>query len=133
MSVQGKADEVFIRQFIMVLVLLVIYTIAAAILGRWVAAEAARSQAARPEAVLERVRPVGSVAVAPRGGQGGAPPATSQGTAPAPAPAPASPPAPTQTAAASARSGEEVYKSTCMACHMTGAANAPRVRRRCVR
>ena len=50
-----------------------------------------------PEAVAARIHPVGTVKVSEGGG-----------------------------GAASARSGEEIYTSTCAACHGTGAMNAPK-------
>lgn len=53
-----------------------------------------------PEAVAERIQPVGSVAFA--------------GAAPG-------------AAASGAKSGEEVYNSVCAACHSTGVAGAPKV------
>ncbi|MGD9953458.1 MAG: cytochrome c5 family protein [Burkholderiales bacterium] len=53
-----------------------------------------------PEAVAERIQPVGSVAFA-----GAAPGAATSG----------------------AKSGEEVYNSVCAACHGTGVAGAPKV------
>lgn len=46
--------------------------------------------------------------------------------APAPALAPAVTEAPA-TASAAARSGEDVYNSSCLACHATGAAGAPKL------
>jgi cytochrome c5 len=68
----------------------------------------ANPAAMKPEAVAARIQPVGRVEFG-TGGEAG-----------------------TQTAAAGAapkapKSGEEVYKSTCAACHQTGAAGAPKV------
>ena len=65
--------------------------------------------AMKPEAVAARIQPVGRVEFGSGGDAGG-----------------------TQTAAAGAapkvpKSGEEVYKSTCAACHGTGVAGAPKV------
>jgi len=56
--------------------------------------------ALKPEAVAERIQPVGRVEFGAAGAGGGA---------------------------AVARSGEEIYKTTCAACHETGAAGAPKV------
>jgi cytochrome c5 len=85
-------------------------------------AEAAPAEAATPE---ERIKPVGDVAVAPP-----APGAKAEASPAAPKPeakpaAPEAPPAPAG-AAAGLKSGPEVYKSVCGACHETGAAGAPK-------
>lgn len=54
-------------------------------------------------------------------------PADSSTPAPAPAEAPAATPAPAAPApAAAARSGKQVYDTTCFACHAIGAAGAPK-------
>jgi cytochrome c5 len=67
-----------------------------------------------PEVVLENIKPVGRVNVAGK---------TEPGQAQAPAPAPA---AAVETAAAP-KSGEQIYNSSCVACHATGAAGAPKL------
>ncbi len=63
------------------------------------------------EVVVENIKPVGKVKVAGE-------------SAPEPAPAEAAAAADTAVAA---KSGEEVYNASCMACHATGAAGAPKV------
>ena len=101
-----------------------------------VAAEEDRS------AVLDRIKPVGSVAVtgqpAPAAAKKAAAPApvaekkaeVAAAPAPAvaaPAPAPAAP-APAPTAAAPvAANGEAIYKKTCFICHAAGVAGAPKL------
>ena len=85
-------------------------------------------------AVLERIKPVGTVTVE---GQEmpvitqtevAPPPAAEPAAAPAaeaaPAPAPAEAAAP---AAAAAIDGAAIYQQACFACHATGAANAPKL------
>jgi cytochrome c5 len=62
---------------------------------------------ASPEAVAERIKPVGKVALA--------------GSEPAPAPAAAAP------ATGEAAPGQAVYAKACFACHDTGAAGAPKL------
>ncbi|MCP5162100.1 MAG: cytochrome c5 family protein [Hahellaceae bacterium] len=66
---------------------------------------AASVQAASEDAIRDRIKPVGEVCV--------------EGMACGSAAAPA--------AAAGPRSGEDVYKATCFACHGTGAAGAPKL------
>jgi cytochrome c5 len=66
------------------------------------------------EVVLENIKPVGQVYIA---GQPGAPEATAAEPAAAGG----------EAAAAGPKSGEQVYQSSCMACHGTGAAGAPKL------
>ncbi|MCG8429134.1 MAG: c-type cytochrome [Chromatiales bacterium] len=87
--------------------------------------------------VLERIKPVGEVAVE---GQA-APAAPAQAAAPAPAPAatpepaapapaaeePATAAAPAPAAAPAAADGEAIYGRACIACHLSGAAGAPKL------
>lgn len=68
--------------------------------------------------VLERIRPVGTVNVA-----GEAKPAAAEAAAPAAQPAAE----PAAAPASAAGGGEAVFNRACMACHTTGAANAPKV------
>jgi len=68
------------------------------------------------DVVLENIKPVGQVNIA---GQAAPAAATQQAAAAPTAPtAPAAPAAP--------RTGEQVYQSTCVGCHGTGAAGAPK-------
>ena len=66
------------------------------------------------EAIAQRIRPVGQVAL----GDPNAPPPAASAGAPAPAAAPAAPKV--------AQSGEQVFKQVCQACHATGVLNAPK-------
>lgn len=63
----------------------------------------AYGQTAREQAIIDRLSPIGSVCMA--------------GDACAAASVAAAPSGP--------RTGEEIYNTACMACHMTGASNAP--------
>ena len=80
-------------------------------------------------AVQERIKPIGTVATT--AAPAAAKPAKSEPAATAPAkaaePAALAPAASETAAASSARSGEEIFNSTCTACHSTGAAGAPKV------
>jgi cytochrome c5 len=66
------------------------------------------------EVVLENIKPVGQVYIA---GQPGAPEATAAEPAAAAG----------EAAAAGPKSGEQVYQSSCISCHGTGAAGAPKL------
>jgi cytochrome c5 len=68
------------------------------------------------EIVVENIKPVGEVYIA----------GESEPEA-APAPAPESGADTAATAAAGPKSGEDIYNSTCLACHGTGAAGAPKL------
>jgi cytochrome c5 len=84
--------------------------------------------------VLERIKPIGTVTV--EGQEAPAEPVAETAEVPA-APAPAQPapeapavaataPAPAAPAAPAAVDGQAVYQQACFACHMTGAAGAPK-------
>jgi cytochrome c5 len=112
----SHADDVFVKNFLAVLTALVVFTIVAFFLARTVGFGAQESIHSRPEAVAKRIQPVGQVQV----GEAGAMPVSQQ----APALASSTPVTP---AAETEKSGEEVYNSTCFACHSTGAAGAPKL------
>lgn len=152
----SKADDVFIRQFIIILVLLAAYGVGAAVLGIWIAADARDAAAGSERATLERIAPVGRLKVGEPGqraraeaakGEGaagsesaaGSSAAGSSGAAPA-ADAPGAAAVatvssggsmsagsePAAVATAVDEAGEAIYKKYCFACHMTGVAEAPR-------
>ena len=144
----SKADDVFIRQFIIVLVLLAAYGVGAGVLGVWIAGAARDASAGSERATLERIAPVGKLklgepgqraraeaekaaasesAVAAASADESAP--DSSGTAGDTVVAAASPAAPASTPAAAVaidEAGEKIYKQYCFACHLTGVAEAPK-------
>ena len=148
----SKADDVFIRQFIIVLVLLAAYGVGAGVLGVWIAGAARDASAGSERATLERIAPVGKLklgepgqraraeaeakaagagsevtstaAAADDSATGGSAPATETRVAVASS-------ADTAGGAAAAAPAvdevaERIYKQFCFACHMTGVAEAPK-------
>ena len=143
----SKADDVFIRQFIIVLVLLAAYGVGAGVLGVWIAGAARDASAGSERATLERISPVGKLklgepgqraraeaenaaasesAAAAASADESAP--DSSGTAGTTVVAAAAPAVPASTPAAAAidEAGEKIYKQYCFACHLTGVAEAPK-------
>ena len=134
----SKADDVFIRQFVIILVVLAAYGVGAGILGVWLAGSAQDAAAAGERATLERIAPVGRLKVGEAGqraraeAEAAAAAASESETAAAPAedsaPDTAGDASTVQVAAAAAvdEVGEGIYKQYCFACHMTGVAQAPK-------
>ena len=149
----SKADDVFIRQFIIVLVILAAYGVGSAVLGVWIAGSARDAAAGSERATLERIAPVGKLKLGEPGQRARAEAeaktaAVESETASAAAAAAddstagdSDPAAATQVAiAASADTAggrataapavdelaERIYKQFCFACHMTGVAEAPK-------
>ena len=105
----SKADDVFMRQFAIVLASLVAFMFIAIFLARAVAGAAEEAEFASVKEAQERIAPVGQVRV---------------GEAPPPPPEPS----PEQVAAASADiDGAAVYNSGCGTCHAAGVAGAPKL------
>ena len=143
----SKADDVFIRQFIIVLVLLAAYGVGAGVLGVWIAGAARDASAGSERATLERIAPVGKLRLGEPGqraraetekaaSESAAAVATadesapdSSGTAGTTVVAAASPATSASTPAAAVaidEAGEKIYKQYCFACHLTGVAEAPK-------
>ena len=140
----SKADDVFIRQFIIILVLLAAYGVGAAVLGIWIAADARDAAAGSERATLERIAPVGRLKVGEpgqraraeaAGSEAGGSAAGSSGATPAAGASGATAVAAVSSSggghgsaadAAGGEVGEAIYKKYCFACHMTGVAEAPR-------
>ena len=139
----SKADDVFIRQFIIVLVLLAAYGVGAGVLGVWIASAARDASAGSERATLERIAPVGNLKLGEPGqrARAEAEKAASESAAAAAsdegAAAESSTPAGTAVVAAASaapastpvvidEAGEKIYKQYCFACHLTGVAEAPK-------
>ena len=150
----SKADDVFWRQFGVVLILLTVFGFAMYFVANSIAGRAYAKMNDDPDAVLARIAPVGESRVGDPAAQTQAPAPTqavggASTTAAAPAMQAAEPTSETtgtaaaagasdagsgeQMAAASAggaldlAAGEQIYQAACFACHLSGVANAPKL------
>jgi len=108
----SKADDIFYRQFGLILMALTLFTLIVFFAARTIGAYSFEKMQSSPSAVLDRIKPFGQVRVGK---------SDEVVVAAAPAPSAAEP------AAASGQSGEAVYSGACIACHSTGVAGAPKV------
>lgn len=124
----SKADDVFWREFGVVLILLTVFGFAMYFLANAIGGQAFAKMTGNPEAVAERIAPFGQSRIGDPAGQTRAPvqvaaaqaaPDTRQDTAGSAG----------QTTAATggATAGEEVYRTACSVCHMNGLADAPKL------
>ncbi len=104
----SKADDIFFREFGVILIALTLFTLIVFLTARAIGGRSFEKVQNNPQAVLERIRPFGQVRV-------GKPDEVVAAAEPASAPA-----------TGGATSGEQVYSSTCTACHATGVAGAPK-------
>ncbi len=150
----SKADDVFWRQFGMVLILLTGFGFAMYFVANSIAGQAYARMNDDPAALLARIAPVGQSRVGDPAGQTQAPAETAAAAATPATTAAATTPAATAvqagesgTAAASdaaaagsagqmvaaaggdvdLAAGEQIYQSACFACHMSGVADAPKL------
>ena len=107
----SKADDIFWREFGVILMALVAFTVIVFISARTIGGHAFEKMQNSPKAVLQRIQPVGQVRVG-----------IADQVVVAAAPA-----ASTEAAAGAGKSGEQVYNSACVACHASGVAGAPKV------
>jgi cytochrome c5 len=105
----SKADDIFYRQFGLILLALVLFTVIVFIIARAIGANTFERIQNSPQAVLDRIQPVGQVRV-------GKPEEVVAAAAPAAKPS-----------ASAGQSGEAVYSKACVACHATGVAGAPKL------
>ena len=148
----SKADDVFWRQFGVVLILLTVFGFAMYFVANSIAGKAYAKMHDNPDAVLARIAPVGKSRIGDPAAQTQAPaetttaaatqaeaPETETTTAAADTTATA---AAAQTTAAAGTAmtdsattggavdiaaGEQIYQTACFACHMTGVAEAPKL------
>jgi len=129
----SNADDVFYRQFGVVLILICVSALAAGYLANLYGGDALEKISQSPNALIKRIAPVGTLVTA-EAAKPAAPPAKAvpAKAAPAKAAAPAKPVAAAVTASAAAAPsdgviGEKTYKVACIACHQTGVANSPKL------
>ena len=142
----SKADDVFWRQFGVVLILLTVFGFAMYFVANSIAESAYAKMYSDPEAVVARIAPMGKSRTGDPAAQTQAPEQTAAVAAPTsetiPQPAAqdagAESTAGTESAASDApaasaggaidlAAGEKVYQSACFACHLTGVAEAPKL------
>jgi cytochrome c5 len=113
----SKADDVFLREFGVILLALTAFTVIVFFTARAIGGSSFAETQNSPQAVLDRIRPFGQVRVG-----------KSEETLAAAAPAaPATAPAAEPAASAAGQGGEAVYTKACIVCHSTGVAGAPKV------
>jgi cytochrome c5 len=106
-------DTAFKKTFPMVVGVLVLITVIIVIAARFVAPsdeEVAGGDQRVQQMIAERIKPIGQVQTVLPEGEAASAPATASVAAPA-----------------AERSGEEVYTAACEACHVSGAAGAPKI------
>ena len=142
----SKADDVFWRQFGVILILLTVFGFAMYFVAHSIAGGAYAKMNDDPDAVLARIAPVGESRIGDPAGQTQAPAQTAATAATAAATATQAEEPKTETATAATETaatgsaaqtaaagavdlaaGEQIYQSACFACHMTGVAEAPKL------
>ena len=139
----SKADDVFWRQFGIILILLTVFGFAMYFVANSIAGKAYAKMNSSPDAVLARIAPVGESRVGDPAAQTQAPAqaaAADTGSSQAQesrtetvaaASDTAASGSSDQTAAASGSvdiaAGEQIYQTACFACHLTGVAQAPKL------
>lgn len=123
----SKADDIFWREFGVILLLLSAFTVGMFLIARAIGASSMVRMHTGATAVTMRIEPVGRVRIGDPAQQVGTEAmqvAAAAGTPPA---ASAAPESPTGEAEAAAAPGEAVYLSLCQACHAGGIAGAPKL------
>ena len=135
----SKADDVFWRQFGMVLILLTVFGFAMYFVASSIGERAYAKMQSEPDAVLARIAPVGESRIGDPAEQTPAPAQSAATTGASAGAVQAEVPESETTAAGSAdqevvaagpvdiAAGEQIYQTACFACHMTGVAEAPKL------
>ena len=129
----SKADDVFWRQFGVILILLTVFGFAMYFVASSIGARAYAKMNSNPDLVAARVAPVGRSRIGDPAEQTQAPAqadTATSGTATAASDDGATASA-AQTVAATGpvdiAAGEQIYQSACFACHLSGVAEAPKL------
>ncbi len=109
-----EQDAAFFRTFTLVMMMLTVYAVAAAFLGRYLGTMVVRDTG---DTVEQRIAPVGQVNTDPNAKLTAALPVVVPTATPAPAAA---------VAAAAGDPGKQTYDTVCFACHAAGVMNAPK-------
>ena len=123
----SKADDIFWREFGVILLLLVGFSVGMVIIARAIGASSLDRIHAGASAVAMRIEPVGRVRIGDPTRQVEAEATEAAMAADAPPAASAAPASPAGTALATVDPGEAVYNSLCLACHAGGIAGAPKL------
>lgn len=105
----SKEDDVFYREFGVILAGMLIFFLIALFTARAIGANAFEAARIAPGEVEKRIQPVGQISFGEAGAMAEPEPEL------------------VEVAMADPRGGEEVYNSACVACHSTGVANAPKL------
>lgn len=127
----SKADDVFWRQFAMIVLLLTIFGFAMYFVAKGIGGQAYARMQQDPDAITQRIAPVGNARIGdPTARLAAATPQSvriSQSQTDTPDTSASQTTASVETVAAADAAGEEVYKSACFACHLSGAGGAPKL------
>lgn len=121
----SKADDIFWKEFGIILLLLFAFGVVMFVIARGIGAAAMQRMQTSPTAVEARIQPVGQVRVGDPAEQSEAEPVAVAAAAPESAPGAAAA-SESRVAAAEAAPGETVYHGLCHACHAAGLAGAPK-------
>ena len=131
----SKADDVFWREFGVVLILLTVFGFAMYFLANAIGGRAYTKMIGNLDAIAERIAPFGQSRIGDPAGQTQAPMQAATTTlAASTAAAQAAPDtrqdttgSASQTVATGAAAGEDIYRTACSVCHMNGVAGAPKL------
>lgn len=123
----SKADDIFWREFGVILLLLVGFSVGMVVIARAIGASSMDRIHAGASAVAMRIEPVGRVRIGDPTRQVEAEATEAAMAADTPPAASAAPAGPAGTALAAVDPGKAVYDSLCLACHAGGIAGAPKL------